>query len=431
MENTFPPQIPSPQPLVPVSSSPKPKTSWLPAFILAGSIIIIFVLLGTIIAGNQSKQKQIDKPGTDTRSTNISSAYPSTPQIQNLSVPEMKKIIFKSDTETYLKYKYLQYDIASGQITEVGLPVPVNLITQFKVANDFKHYLVVTENDLFIVPIDKSAQATKVFSITAADKAATYSARIVPLHSSWSLDGSRLIFSTDSILDLSGNKEIRIYTAKADGTDLKLIKTLITNKMNNIHAYDSVNNLLYYHSFIDDNGEFIGTTDIIDTQNGSIKGQAAFMDDKNILDDIIFSPDMRFAFYRVMDNNIIKVVRYDIYSAKEQTLYTFGKNGGNFLIALPEHLLTLIDFDRGKMKDVRLLDYETNKEEFLYNSSEYDFAPLSFSPDGRYIWTVSQKDYNKPVYAIFDLKTHKMTQIKPPANIVVKLSAMENINWLP
>lgn len=352
--------------------------------------------------------------------------------IQKSEIPEINKVVFKSDTEEYLKYKYLTYDIQSGQISEMPSQATIDIDTNYRVANDLKHYFIVTEKELFIAPTGGSVPPAKVFSIPTTNPPESFTENIETHDTKWSADGSRLVFLTSKILGLDSRKyEVKIYTISADGTDLKLIKTLITEKLNVIRSYNSENKSLYFYSFIDDDGEFKGTTEIIDAENGSIKGMASFMDDKEIVDDIIFSPDMRYAYYRKERDQKLQLIQYDFASSTERILYTFGNSGGNFLISLQKPLIILIIFDKGKMLEVELLNYETNIKEKLYSSSEYEYMPLSISPNGHFIWTEDREDYNKSTYAIFDLKTRTMIPLKFPEGMIVKLSAMERINWLP
>ena len=425
------PQLPDPQIQQILPSQAKKK---FPRYFLFFLSLLFLILAIAFISTRLNLQQMIKTQPTRSdfsTSPKISNTKNQQPEsIQIIQAPQVNKLVFKSDTEEYLKYKFIEYDILTGQVKDIPFQMKIDINARFGVANSLKHCSLATEEALYTCPAENPQLLTKVFSIQSENTPTLPRERISTLNTKWSQDGSQLLIQTEKYFS-SGSREIKLYTAKPDGTNLHNVKTITTDKLHVVQAYDSTANSLFHYFFSKDARDSDRLSEIVNTENGEVKGEAAFINDKGIVDDIIFSPDMNYAFYRKRSQDVMQLIQYDLKTDKERILYTFDKEGGTYLLSIPTHLLIVADLKLGKMQEVKLFDYESGKEEVLYSGSQNSFMPISFSPDGRYFLAEDSRDYEHPSYAIYDVKKRTLNTISIPPAMKVKRSALEKVYWLP
>lgn len=441
--NTITPTDPLPQessqPKVPVNTPPviinnqvmAPQSPSKQNYVILALLLIIFLISTTAITYFILSKRP--KPSTNQKIVRTNN------NDVKVADKSFNKAIFKSETNEY-QYKFMSYDIQSGQIDPVTLPEDIGLSTKLKISNDRKNVLITTGYNIYVAPLNNPSLYKKIFTSNEQGRACIECEGISEVDTIWSANSSEIIFSTHKFLG-NGEMENIINLINIDGSNHRRIKMpYVENQYELIEAYDSIKNEIYYHTWSETETEdeliFNYHTMILNSLDGSVKKDFPLLDDESIdMDSMIFDPEMKFIYFGKYDNDYwegsFKLIQHSIETGSEKVLFDIGEKRANysFLNSLQEAILIYRNEEHFPYK-VTKVNLLTGMETVLNESFPENYLSKSISPDGRYIW-LENAEYTPKDYKLLDLQTNQVTSIQVPDGTVFRAAPLEKIYWLP
>jgi len=347
------------------------------------------------------------------------------------------RVLFKSETDTYLEYKYTEYDIATGQVKYLSLPG--NFTSKLRLSPDMRTFFIATRSAIYIASSDSPDNYKKIYSLPQTSLVnCNLCEKIQELDSLWSSDGSQIGFVVRKYKANNSNEpDINTFiTMDTDGTVLKQFDLPVSERLEIVQAYDAKEQELYYTTFDSDPDPETWSSNpktvVLDTNTGATKRDFPFIDDENF-GDIYFRSDLAFLLTTRRDDQFnLQIVKYNIESGIEEIVYDSAPLRGLLGIKVSSTLDSVVFALRDSEEKLEYykLDIKTGRTERLYDNAEIAFVPMSISPDGNYLWTRSE-DYRSKTYQVFDISKKKWIQVKPPDNLVLKIIPLGKIFWLP
>lgn len=271
---------------------------------------------------------------------------------------------------------------------------------------------------LEIAPTDKLDSFTKIAEAGGPDM------RLY--HVVWSDDGNKLVYFTSKKSPTDGSYgpaslPTNLYVINRDGTDKKLVKKFSKLAGVYLEAFDSLRNKLYWFETWEG---FVWNFTIVDLADGSIEDIKKDLDPETPWS-VTFSPDFSKVYYvGDFDKTIIE---YTLANNSKKILYTFdglgqdkyGNKGGIRGMRLSPRGDVLIFSRRTEPDDREItfsLELSSGKIEQVVDDPRYNVTPVSWSPDGRYVWFEGlcprcglESGYdNEGEYYVLDMETKKM-----------------------
>jgi hypothetical protein len=410
-------------------------------------IIILVGVVGSITAsglgiflGLQSRNSESKPAKSVTQGENISEDDKKT-----ILIPQNYSVLFSVLEPDYTSTTF-QSDIEGENLKilsdTIRIPILSTLKTNVGTDNSSQRFVTEDRNKLVTFTYANPSEVNVLYSIPD-EKSGSLQYPVL------STDGKNLVFVEDlqetqaSEYQVDQQEENNLYVISVEGEGLKKIyRSAVPNGYIVLYRYFSYSNeILMDRNILPDdttNAEqkvLDFPPEIIDAESGSVKKVLTNLGKPALNSKYSFTKDLDKIYYLSGDKNNLQFMEYSISSNIEKVLYPVIANVDDeyiFDILISEKgdefLLTIQNKASNKIK-MQIVNIQAKTSKVIYDSSEFYLRPVSWSPDGNFIFTSINKviDRNGEIIS-FNPQTN--IQFKQTSEGKVSIDEIEFLGWI-